>query len=126
MAALVGYKGTLSLYGVAVATLTDLSVEGTREEHNVADLADWLDISVGGRLNTIVTGNANYKTFASALLDRLKTSVSGNINATGAITIKDPAGTTALSGTGVWLDGGFTMPAGAMVQPFRFAFNTKT
>ena len=126
MAGLVGYKGTLSLYGVSIAELTDLSVEGTREEHNVSDLADWLDIAVGGRLNTIVTGNVNYAANLSCLLNRLEASVSANINATGAITVKDSKGSTALSGTGVWLDGGFNMPAGAMVQPFRFAVNTYT
>lgn len=126
MAGLAGYKGTLTLYGVAIAELTDLSVEGTREDHDVADLGDFMAVSKGGRLNTIVTGNVNYLANLSCLFNRLDASVSGNINATGAIKIVDPRGSTALSGTGVWLDGGFTMPAGPMVQPFRFAMNTYT
>ena len=126
MAGLVGYKGTLTLYGVAIADLTDLSVEGTREDHDVSDLGDFMAVSKGGRLNMLVTGNVNYVANLSCLFNRIEASVSGNINATGALKIQDPLGVTALSGTGVWLDGGLTMPAGPMVQPFRFAMNTYT
>ena len=124
MAGLVGYKGTLTLYGAAIAELTDLDIAGTREDHVVSDLADAIEQHAGGRLNIIVTGNANYLTQANALLEAVFSSVDADINATGAITIKDPKGSTVLSGTGVHLDGGFTMPAGTMTQPFRFAANT--
>ena len=126
MAGLVGYKGTLTLYGVALAELTDLSFEGTREDHDVSDLADPFVQHVGGRLNMILTGNVNYLTRNSSLHRRLRTSVSANINATGVFRLVDPKGSLAYSGVGVWLDGGMTMPAGPMVMPFRAALNTFT
>lgn len=126
MAALTGYKGTLSLYGVALAELTDLDLSGTREDHDVSDLADYYTQHAGGRLNMILTGNVNYLTRNSSLIRRLRTSVSANINATGVFLLTDPKGSKVYSGVGVWLDAGVTMPAGAMVQPFRAALNTFT
>ena len=119
MAGLVGYKGTLSLYGISVAELTDLDVSATREDHDTSDLGDYGVQHAGGRLKVLVTGNANYLTKTTALHKRILSAVVANINATGAITVTDPKGTIALSGNCVWLDGGFNMPAGPMVQPFR-------
>jgi hypothetical protein len=112
------------MYGISIAELTDLDVAGTREDHDASDLGDKVVQHAGGRLNIMVTGNANYLTQATALLEAVFSSVDANINATGAIKVSDPKGSTALSGTGVWLDGGLTMPAGIMTQPFRFAVNT--
>ena len=119
MAGLVGYKGTLSLYGVSIAELTDLDVSVTREDHDTSDLGDYGVQHAGGRLKVLVTGNANYLTQATALHTSILSAVVANINATGAISIADPKGSTALAGNCVWLDGGFNMPAGPMVQPFR-------
>ena len=127
MAGLVGYKGTLSLYSYTVAELTDLSVDGTREDHDVSDLGDAIVQHAGGRLNLILTGNANFLSFANSCLHaRLRSQVETNINATGAISVDDPKGSCVFSGNGVWLDAGLTMPAGPMVQPFRFALNDWT
>ena len=124
MAGLVGYKGTLTIYNIAIAELTDLDLSATREDHDASDLADYYVQHTGGRANFILTGNANYLTRNSSLLRRLRTSVSANINATGVFRIKDPKGSTAYSGAGAWLDAGMTMPAGPMVMPFRAALNT--
>jgi len=124
MAGLVGYGGTLVVYGNTLAELTDLDVSATRDDHDISDLGDTMMQHAGGRLNVIVTGNANYLSWATALLNLLEASVSAGINTTGAIKLTDPKGSTALSANGVWLDGGFTMPAGPMTQPFRFAVNT--
>ena len=126
MAGLVGYKGTLTLYGIAFAELTDLTLDATREDHDISDLGDWGVQHAGGRLKVVVTGNANYLNFATALHDSVRSAVLANINATGLISLTDPLGASVLKGNCVWLDGGFTMPAGPMVQSFRAAMVTIT
>lgn len=126
MAGLVGYKGTLKLYGISIAELTDLTLDATREDHDISDLGDWGVQHAGGRLKVVVTGNANYRTFATALHKSLRSAVLANINATGVISLVDPLGISTLVGNCVWLDGGFAMPAGPMVQPFRAAMVTIT
>ena len=123
MAGINGLKGTVSLYGVAVTELTDVSIEATRDDHDVSDLGDWIKQHAGGQLNVMIAGNARYLTHNSSLFTRLEASVSANVNATGVFTLTDPKSTVVLSGTGPWLEGGLTMPNDAMGQSFRAAIN---
>lgn len=126
MSALAGHAGTFSLFGVAVTELTDLNLDVTREDYDATDLGDWMKQHVGGPPNVILTGNANYLSLNSSLSERLRVITSGALTTTGIIVVNDSKGSTVVSGNGVWLDGGMTMPQGIMTQPFRVAMNTWT
>ena len=121
MAGLAGYKATVTIYGTGISEVDDVDIEFARDDIDVTDLGDYIKQHAAGPVNIAVTGSAKYLTKVNALMSKLHTTASTFVS--GAIKVVDPKGSTVLSGTGHWLDGGMRLPMDAITQPFRFVVN---
>lgn len=105
MAAKTGYSCTLSVGG-AIANLTEVNIETTRETHDSGDLGDeWQERNTGLKAWT-VTGRLNYNGSNGVAISKL------DGNASVAVTITNAGGTTIFSGSG-WINRGtLALPMG--------------
>lgn len=105
MAAKTGYSCTLSVSG-AIANLTEVSIEGTRDTHDSGDLGDEWQTREPGLKSWTVTGRLNYNGSNGVAINKL------DGNASVAVSVTNADGTTLFAGTG-WINRGtLALPMG--------------
>lgn len=124
MAGLVGYKATVSWSGSPIAEATDISIRASAEDIDVTDLGDYIRQGRPGPLDLVVSGTANYLSYAAGMLSRVHTVAS--LGTSAAIAVVDSKGSAVLTGAGFLMEGGTNFPQGAINQPFSMRVNTVT
>lgn len=114
MAAKTGYSCTLSVGGVSVANLTEVSIEATRDTHDSGDLGDEWQTREPGLKAWSVTGRANYNGTNAVMVSQI-----AGVDASVVVEIKRPDGTTTATifkGNGLLNRGTLALPMGVGTQ----------
>lgn len=122
MAGLVGFKATVSWAGSPITEMTDISIRASAEDIDVTDLGDYIRQGRPGVLDLVVSGTANYLSYAAGMLSRVHTVASFGTSA--AIAVVDSKGSAVLTGEGFMMEGGLNFPQGAINQPTSFRVNS--